>query len=447
MPSQFSLLKTRRFLPLFVAQFLGAFNDNVFKNALVILIAYRLSGQSALSSPLLVTLAAGIFILPFFLLSATAGELADRHDKAVLIRWIKFAEIIIMGFGAVGFLLNDLWFLLAVLFLMGAQSAFFGPLKYGILPDHLERDELMGGNGLIEASTFLAILLGTVLGGVLALRESGITMVAITAIGLAVIGFGASRFIPSAAPAQPDLRPTLNPFRAMGKVIAAAARPRDVLVSALGISWFWFVGATFLAQFPNLAKDSFGGDETVVVLFLILFAIGIAIGSLLCNLLLRGQLSPRLVPWAALVLSLASIDFYFAAEVRVPDETLIAVGAFIADAAHWRVIADLVLVSAAGGVFVVPLYALIQARTAASHRARAIAALNIFNSAFMVASAAIGMAVLALGGTVPLLLAATGALTLPVGLALWLFLVQRARRTASATSALASGPSHSAGPT
>lgn len=445
--SQFALLKTRRFLPLFAAQFLGAFNDNVFKNALVILIAYRLSDQSTLPAPLLVTLAAGVFILPFFLLSATAGELADRHDKAMLIRWIKFAEILIMGLGAVGFVLNDLWFLLGVLFLMGAQSAFFGPLKYGILPDHLTRDELMGGNGLIEASTFLAILLGTVLGGVMVLRESGIVMVALTAVALAVIGFGASRFIPPTAPAQPDLRLSRNPFAAMARVVAAAAEPRDVLASVLGISWFWFVGATFLAQFPNLAKDSFGGDETVVVLFLILFAIGIAIGSLLCNLLLRGHLSPRLVPWASLVLGLASVDLYFAVGASAPGAALIGVEVFLADAAQWRVIADLVLIAAAGGVFVVPLYALIQARTETSRRARVIAALNIFNSAFMVISAVIGMMVLARGVAVPLLLAATGALTLPIGMSLWLFLAQRARRTASATSAMASGPSHSAGPT
>lgn len=447
MARQFSLLARRRFAPLFFTQFLGAFNDNLYKNALVILIAYRLGTQSTLSGPLLVTLAAGIFILPFFLFSAWAGQLADRHDKARLIRIIKFAEIVIMLAGAAALLAQDLWALMAVLFLMGSQSAFFGPLKYGILPDHLRADELVGGNALIEAATFIAILLGTILGSVLVLREGGVTLVALFVVGLAVLGYGASRFVPKAPAAAPDLALSLNPFAAMSSIMRVALRPPEVFAAILGISWFWLVGATFLAQFPNLVK-LMGGDETVVALFLVLFAVGIALGSLLCNLLLRGAISTRLLPWAALVLAAASLHLAWGANFMMDDvgTELEGITAFLARPGAWPIVLDLVVIAAAGGVFVVPLYAFIQARAAVAARARVIAALNVMNSAFMVVSAIVSLFLLSAGVSVPLLLGVTGALTLPAALLLARYLAQRARRIASETNAFASGPSHSAGP-
>src|SRR5690606_30627039 len=212
----------------------------------------------------------GIFILPFFLFSAWAGQLADRHDKARLIRIIKFAEIVIMLAGAAALFAEDLWGLMAILFLMGSQSAFFGPLKYSILPDHLRADELVGGNALIEAATFLAILFGTILGSILVLRAGGIAMVALLVVGLAALGYGASRFVPAAPAAAPDLEFSLYPFVAMAGIMRVAIRPPELFAAILGISWFWLVGATFLAQFPNLVK-LMGGDETVVALFLVLF--------------------------------------------------------------------------------------------------------------------------------------------------------------------------------
>lgn len=447
MTGQFSLFRTRRFAPLFLTQFLGAFNDNLFKNALVILIAFRLGTQSAIPGPLLVTMAAGIFILPFFLFSAWAGQLADRHDKARLIRIIKFAEIVIMLAGAAALFAEDLWGLMAILFLMGSQSAFFGPLKYSILPDHLRADELVGGNALIEAATFLAILFGTILGSILVLRAGGIAMVALLVVGLAALGYGASRFVPAAPAAAPDLEFSLNPFVAMAGIMRVAIRPPELFAAILGISWFWLVGATFLAQFPNLVK-LMGGDETVVALFLVLFAVGIAIGSLLCNLLLKGTVSTRLLPWAALVLAAASLHLAWGADAVIAGAITDPAGiaTFLARPGAWPILADLVVIAAAGGVFVVPLYAFIQMKAEIAARARVIAALNVMNSAFMVASAVLSLALLSVGLGVPLLLAVTGGLTLPLGVGLARYLAQRSRRIASEIKPLASSPSHSAGP-
>ena len=446
MTGQFSLLARRRFAPLFVTQFLGAFNDNLFKNALVILIAFRLAAQSSMSGPLLVTLAAGIFILPFFLFSAWAGQLADRHDKARLIRIIKFAEIPIMLAGAAALFAADLWSLMAVLFLMGSQSAFFGPLKYGILPDHLRAEELVGGNALIEAATFLAILFGTILGSILVLRDHGVAMVAFLMVTLAALGYGASRFVPAAPAAAPDLKLSINPFAAMAAIMRVALRPPEIFAAILGISWFWLVGATFLAQFPNLVK-MIGGDETVVAFFLVLFAVGIGLGSLLCNLLLKGAVSLKLLPWSALMLAAASAHFAWAAEAMTgAGRELAGIVAFLGRPGALAIVADLVVIAAAGGVFAVPLYAFIQARADIAVRARVIAALNVMNSAFMVASAVLGLVLLGAGMAVPILLGLTGGLTLPAALILARYLAQRERRIASDMSALASGPSHSAGP-
>ena len=398
--TQFDLLKTRRFLPLFVTQFLGAFNDNTFKNALLILITYRLAVKTGLDGRILVTAAAGIFILPFFLFSAVAGQLADRLEKSRLIAIIKFVEIVLMALAAIGYTSGNVTVLMVVLFLMGAQSAFFGPLKYAILPDHLGENELIGGNALIEAGTFLAILLGTVFGGLLILTEEGAAWVSVMVIVVALAGWVGSLFIPAAGPADPDLAINPNIFGETVAIIRHAAANRAVYLSILGISWFWFVGATFLAQFPTYAKDILGADEQVVTLFLVTFSLGIGAGTLLCNRALKGEVSAKYVPLGALGMAIFSIDLYFASVGGTAAAGLLDAARFLAIAANWRIMADLALISICGGFYIVPLYAILQTRSEASHRSRNIAANNIVNAAFMVASAMITAAMFSAGFSV-----------------------------------------------
>ena len=288
--NQFHLMKTRRFLPLFVTFFLGAANDNLFRNAMAILILYRLAGPAGLDGKILVSMAGGIFILPFFLFSALAGELADKYEKSRLIRRVKIAEILIMGMGAAGLVAGDAYFLLAVLFLMGTQSAFFGPVKYAILPSHLREDELIAGNAMMEAGTFLAILLGTIAGGLLILGPNGAAIVGAAVFGVAVAGWRASQSIPTAEPPAPDLVIDRNPARATWRVMRQANATPDIRLAILGISWFWLVGATLLSQFPNLAKFAFNADNEVVTLFLATATVGIATGSCVLNIMLNGAI-------------------------------------------------------------------------------------------------------------------------------------------------------------
>ncbi len=400
--NQFALFGTRRFLPLALTQFLGAFNDNLFKNALVILITYVLAQRSGLNAQVLVVLAGGIFILPFFLFSATAGQLADKYDKAWLTRWIKLAEILFMLMAAAGFYLHSVGLLMAVLFLMGTHSTFFGPIKYGILPDHLHEDELVAGNALIETTTFLAILGGTLLGGLAILAEGGVTLVSALVIAVAVAGWLVSRFIPATQPVVPGMRVGLNLFRETWAIIRHARGNRAVFLCILGISWFWMVGATFLSLFPTLGKDVMGANEQVVTLFLIAFSVGIALGSLLCNRLLKGQVHATYAPLGALGISLFAVDLYLASQhFSTSGGELIGVADFLRRPAAWRVLADLMGVAVSGGLFIVPLYAMVQQRSEPSHRARNIAANNVVNALFMVVGAAISAALLERGATVP----------------------------------------------
>jgi acyl-[acyl-carrier-protein]-phospholipid O-acyltransferase/long-chain-fatty-acid--[acyl-carrier-protein] ligase len=381
------ILRSRRFLPLFVTQFLGAFNDNLFKNAMVILILFRIAGQSGLNGQILVTAAAGLFILPFFLFSATAGQLADKFDKAGLIRIVKAAEVVVMALAVLGFALGDAFFLSAVLFLMGTQSAFFGPLKYGILPEHLAEDELVSGNALIEAGSYLAILTGTIGGGLLVLAEGGITLVSAAIVVLALAGWATSLAIPTSRAAAPDLKVSWNLFSETRSILSFAAKRRDVFLSILGISWFWLVGATFLAQFPAYAKDVLGGDEQVVTLFLTVFSIGIGAGSILCDRLLKGEISARYVPIGALGMALFSLDLYLASRLTAPATELMGAVAFLGQPVHWRVLGDLFLIALCGGIYIVPLYAIMQSRAEQARRARIIAANNVLNALFMVLGA------------------------------------------------------------
>ena len=397
--NQFDLLKTRRFLPLFITQFLGAFNDNVYKNALVILITYVVAEQAGLNSQIMVTAAAGIFILPFFLFSATAGQLADKYEKAFLIRIIKFVEILLMIGATVGFYMGDVWLLMAILFLMGTQSTFFGPIKYGILPEKIEEDELIGGNGLIEAGTFISILLGTLVGGLLILTENGIPLISGMVILIAVLGWVSSFYIPKGQPASPALKVNHNFLRETWEIVSHARQNREVFLSILGISWFWLVGATFLAQFPTYSKDIIGGNEQLVTLFLSIFTIGIGLGSLLCNQILKGEVEATFVPLGIIGVTVFTVDLYFASQQMFisADSKLIGAGAFLSHLSSWRILGDMFMISVSSGVYIVPLYAIIQARSEPNYRSRIIASNNILNALFMVISALGAMAMLTLG--------------------------------------------------
>ena len=386
--TQFHLLRSRRFAPLFVTQFLGAMNDNLFKQSLVILITFQLARRLGLDGQILITVAAGVFIVPFFLFSATAGQLADKFEKARSIRLIKVFEIAIMGLAVGAFALEDPYLLLGVLFLMGTQSAFFGPLKYGILPTHLRDDELIGGNALIEGATFLAILFGTIAGGLVILSEGGVGIISISIVALAVLGWIASTFIPDAQSPAPDLRINPNLIGETWHLVRLASKKRSVFLSILGISWFWVVGATFLTQFPNFTKDVLGADETVVSLFMAVFSVGIAVGALMCNRLLDGEISAKYVPFAALGLTLFILDLYFATAGSTPPPGALAdAAAFMGQAANWRVLADLFLIAVCGGLYTVPLYAILQHDSEEAERARTIAGNNILNALFMVVGA------------------------------------------------------------
>jgi acyl-[acyl-carrier-protein]-phospholipid O-acyltransferase/long-chain-fatty-acid--[acyl-carrier-protein] ligase len=387
--NQFDLLKTRRFLPLFVTQFLGAFNDNVFKNALVILITYVVAEKAGLNSQIMVTAAAGIFILPFFLFSATAGQLADKYEKTFLIRIIKFVEILLMIGATIGFYMGNVWFLMTILFLMGTQSTFFGPIKYGILPEKIEENELIGGNGLIEAGTFISILIGTLVGGLLILADNGILMISGMVILIAILGWVSSFYIPKGQPASPQLKVDYNFVRETWEIVSYAKRNREIFLSILGISWFWLVGATFLAQFPTYSKDIIGGNEQLVTLFLSVFTIGVGIGSLLCNQLLKGEVEATFVPLGIIGVTVFTVDLYFASQHMLPDAggEMIGAGAFLSHISSWRILGDMFMISVSSGIYIVPLYAIIQVRSEPAYRSRVIASNNILNALFMVISA------------------------------------------------------------
>jgi 1-acyl-sn-glycerol-3-phosphate acyltransferase len=406
--SQFALLTQRRFLPFFLTQALGAFNDNVFRNALIGLVTYRIAA-SAEQSLLYSNIAAALFILPFFLFSASAGQIAEKFEKARLIRIIKFAEILIMGLAALGFWLGSVEFLLGVLFLMGTQSAFFGPLKYSLMPQHLKPWELVGGNAWVEAGTFLAILLGTLAGGLLSNLESATPWIAASIIGLAVLGWLTSLAIPVAPPTAPDLKFNWNAFAEIGHTLRTLRGRPAVLNSVLGVSWFWFYGALVLAQLPVYARDILGGDPTVMTLLLAVFSVGIGVGSLLCEKLSGHKIEIGLVPLGAIGLSVFGIDLYFAQPVASAAQNLDA-WALLDQPGSWRVLMDLALIGLFGGFYIVPLFALIQSRSPREEVSRVIAANNILNAAFMVAAALIALGLFALGLNIPQLLLVTALL-------------------------------------
>lgn len=418
MSSQFKLLTERRFLPLFVTQFLGALNDNILKNAMVILIAFQGAKLTSASPSRMVNVCAGLFILPFFLFSATSGQLADKYEKSKLIRLVKVLEIGIMVIAAVGFWLPSLPWLLIALFLMGMHSTLFGPIKYSILPQHLNENEMIGGNGLIESGTFLAILLGTILGGTLiAMGEYGAHLAAGACMVIAIIGYLASRRIPLAPAPEPEMAINWNPFIETWRNLAALKQNRTVFLSILGISWFWFYGAIFLSQFPAFAKDNLGGGEGVVTLLLAIFSIGIGVGSLLCEKLSGQKVEPGLVPLGSIGLTVFALDLWFFS----PEAGALGlgVGEFLSRPGSIHILIDLVMIGVFGGFYCVPLYALMQMRSEASHRSRVIAANNIMNAAFMVVAALLAITLLSFGVSVPQIFLITGIVN--AGIAVYIY--------------------------
>jgi len=391
--NQFDIIAKRRFLPIFIAQFLGAFNDNVFRYALIILVTYRMVDKIFFPAPVMVAFAAATFLLPYFLFSAIAGELADKFSKPPLIRWAKAAEIMIMLLGVVGIYTESIFIMLAALFLAGVQATFFGPLKYGILPQHLRKEELITGNGLIEAGTFVAILLGSVIGGDTILWIYGKMAITVILVIVGVIGFLASLYILPAPATSPDLKLDFNIFRSTFAQMKYSHGNRTVFVSIIGISWFWFIGVTFMSNLPTYAKDVLGASEGAFTVLTSLFSIGTAIGAIICSKVLKGEISARYTPAAAIGISIFIFDMFLAARGFKANPSAgsdyITLKEFLENLHSWRLMADFLLVSIMGGIYIVPLYAMLQAKGEESHRSRIIASNNILNSLFMVIASAV----------------------------------------------------------
>ncbi len=405
--NQFALLAQRRFAPFFWVQFFGAGNDNVFKFAFTVLVTYQLQ-VAWLPASMAGLVIGALFILPFLLFSATSGQLADKYPKQVLIRFVKSLEIAIMLLAGWGFVQQNVPLLLGCVFLMGLHSTLFGPVKFAYLPQHLNERELTGGNGMVEMGTFVAILLGQVAGGLLiALPGVGPTYVAAACIGLAVLGRVLAQAVPVSPATDPALRINWNPFTETWRNLQLAHGNIVVFRSLLGISWMWFFGAVFLSMFPSFARDVLHGDEQVASLLLVVFSIGIGIGALLCEMLSHRHVEIGLVPMGAIGMSVFSIDLYFASR-GLPPSGALSLGAFVAQAAHWRVLADLALLSLFAGIYSVPMYALIQLRSQPTHRARIIAANNILNALFMIASSVLAGALLSAGLSIPQLFGLVG---------------------------------------
>jgi len=393
--NQFVLLGQRRFAPYFLTQFLGAFNDNIFKNALLLLLAFHAADRFTFSSDVLINLSAGLFVLPFFLFSAIAGQLADKYDKSRLIRRIKLLEIVIMLAAALALWLDRPGLLIALLFMMGAQSSLFGPAKYGVLPQLTSKSELTGANALVGTGTFLAILLGTAAGGLLiGIDDTGRYWVAAALVLIAVAGFFSSLAIPRTATVAPDMKINWNLVSETWRILSYALGNRRIFPAIIGVSWFWFLGSIYLAQLPNFTRFYLAGDESVVTLLLSLFSIGVGIGSLLCERLTGHRIDVAIVPLGAAGLTVFGLDLALTEPQAAV--VLLSAGEWLSLASAWRTVADVLLLGAMGGIYIVPLITVVQHRSEPSHRARVIAANNVLNALFMVLAA--GLAILVLGG-------------------------------------------------
>ena len=426
MSNQFSLMKEQRFRPFFFTQFLGAFNDNVFKTALITLVAFHAASLSSIDGGTLATLLPGLFILPFFLFSATAGQIADKFEKSQIIRYVKVFEIWIMVFASAGFFIHNIWLLATALFMMGMHSTIFGPVKYSYLPQHLKESELIGGNGMVEMGSFVAILLGQVLGAWLATLSQHEVFTSIAIITIGFLGYFSSRGIPESPAADAKLKINWNPFSETYRNIQFIWQHQEIWLAIIAISWFWFFGATLLAQFPSFAKVVLQGNEGVFILLLSTFSLGIGIGSLLCEKLSKGKVELGLVLFGAIGLTLFGADLNFSAtsiheslNIKAFFTSQLFVS-FQYDAhghlifTFWRLLADIALIGLFGGFYIVPLYAIIQTRSEKSHQSRVIAANNIINALFMVVSAGFSIFILGKGLTIPQLFLATALLNIIV---------------------------------
>ncbi|GLR05691.1 MFS transporter [Vibrio hyugaensis] len=385
---------TKRFFPYFVTQCLGALNDNIYKNVLLLMVTYSQIDSLPMSVDLFVNLAAGLFILPFFLFSAHAGAIADNMDKAKLIRRLKLIELVIMSCAATAIMTQSAILMLALLFMTGTQSAYFGPVKYALLPQALKSDELVKGNAWVEIGTFLSILIGTLSAGLLLAIPNGMLIASCIVITLSLLGFLSSANIPS-LPSKKRDKVKFEPITGLKKTLKLAQKQRGIWMSILAISWFWFMGATYLTQFPNFAREHLFADSTVVSLLLALFSVGIATGSWLCEKLSFNQVELGILPFGILGLTIFSADLLWAVPaIESFPSQYYDVQSFIAQSSHIRVMIDLFLVGVSGGVFIVPLYAFIQSRSEEGECAQSIAANNIMNALFMVASAAVSIFVL-----------------------------------------------------
>ncbi|NWK51244.1 MFS transporter [Acinetobacter sp. SwsAc5] len=393
------LLRSRRFLPTFLTQFFGALNDNVYKQALLLVFTYGLISQQSANVSTLNNLAALLFILPYFIFSATAGQLADKYERAQLVRAIKLLEIVIMLIGTVGFILGNLWLLLIALFLMGAQSTFFGPIKYAILPEVLKPHELMSGNAIFQSGTSIAILLGMILGGaVISVSAGNLVWISLTVVIIALIGYASSRFVLTQRVTAPDIQIDWNFFRTSFQTLKYAKSLPMIFLILLGNSWYWFYGATYLTQIPQLTQQNLHASENVVSLLLTLFSVGIGVGSLLCRKIGGTDVNIKMVPIGAVGLTVFA--FYLAGALAfVPEKTGALLGlaeVFQQDWSYYHVMCAVTLLGISGGFYIVPLYAMMQAYSPRSHRARVVAANNILNAVFMVSSAIFSILILSI---------------------------------------------------
>lgn len=421
MASQFSLFRSRRFTPMFFTQFLGAFNDNFFKQALLLLLTYSAAAKLGSSVSLLNNLAAMLFILPFFLFSALAGQLADKYEKSRLTWYIKVLEVVIMVLATFGLIFEIYWLLFVALFLLGAQSTFFGPIKYAYLPQAMHQDELVGANALFQTGTSLSILMGMMVAGLFIQMDNHLYWVSAMALLTASLGLLASKFIPSMPAVQPNMKIDWNIWRTSMDTIKYLYSLPLLFFIIIGNSWFWFYGATFLTQTPEFSKVILNGNESVVIFLLTLFSVGVAIGSLLCKTLTKNQVSFRLLPFGIAGLSLFAIDLYFSLSgLNIGSNTLLGISELSSVNGSWRVFADLFLLGFSGGIYIVPLYAAMQAYSPVTHGARVIGANNIFNAIFMVTSAIFSIVILnLLQLSLPQLFLVTGLLNIMFGIFLY----------------------------
>jgi 1-acyl-sn-glycerol-3-phosphate acyltransferase len=411
--SQYSLLRQRRFAPFFVTQFLGALNDNIFRNGLVILVTFQGVLVAGMNPGMLANVAGALFILPFFLFSATAGQLADKYEKSMLMRRIKLLEIVLMTIAAAAFFTQSFALLLLVLFLTGCQSTLFGPVKYAYLPQRLATDELVGGNALVESGTYVAIILGLIGGGLLI--DGSVdkqTLIGVALVGVAFLGYLASRQVPVTEAVDPALTVNFNAWKETWRIVGFAREDRSVFLSILGISWFWFFGSAMTLQIPAYTRVILHGNEYITTGLLAAFAIGVGIGSLLCERMSDHRVELGLVPFGSIGLSLFAVDLYFA-QPFASSANVDSIAEFLARPGSWRVLIDLCLLGAFGGFYSVPLYALIQQRSRRKHLSRIIAANNIINAIFMVGASLLSIALLSAGLSIPelfLVIAALNAL-------------------------------------